>query len=123
MIDDLDVFQTKFVQCNNCGVIHKVTDVCKSEILQGREAMSSIISIDDIKLTLPPNLVTILQTHNVDLPTWEAAQFVYENKRWGEFVILTTDFEEGMKQGKFIRILGENLFKVEVFTREEYVKQ
>ena len=23
----------KIVQCNNCGVVHKITDLCKSEIL------------------------------------------------------------------------------------------
>ena len=27
---------TKYAQCNNCGVIHKVTDLCTSEIIPGR---------------------------------------------------------------------------------------
>ena len=39
----------KYSQCNNCGLVHKVVDICTSEIMQGKENMSSIISIDDIK--------------------------------------------------------------------------
>ena len=31
-IDKKDNVEPKNVQCNNCGVIHKVFDICKSEI-------------------------------------------------------------------------------------------
>lgn len=120
IIDDNDKVKVKFTQCNNCGIIHKVTDICKSEILHGKEFMSSIISIDDIKLTLQSKLIEILEMNDVDLPTWESAQFIYENKRWGEMIVLNTDTADGIKQGKFLTILGESLFKVDSFTRDEF---
>lgn len=123
IVDDSDRTQVKFAQCNNCGVIHKVTDVCKSEILSNREDMGTLMTIDEIKLGLPKNLASILEMNNADLPTWELASFIYENKRWGEVAVLTTDSESGVRSGKYIQILGESLFKVNSFSREEYAKR
>jgi len=122
VVDDDDKVKTKFAQCPNCGIVHKVVDICRSELLLNREAMSSIVTIDDIKISLPEVLVTILSANIADLPTWEAAQFIYENKQWGQFVVLNSDTEEGIKQGKYLMILGEKLFKIEQFTREEVIK-
>lgn len=119
VIDDGENVKVKFSQCNNCGVIHKVTDICTSEILSGKEEMGSIVSVEDIKSSLPNNLVDILERNNCDLPTWEQAQFILENKQWGNFVVLTVEEEAGIKQGKYVRIMSETFFKVEPFTREE----
>lgn len=122
VINDDDTFQVKFAQCNNCGVIHKVVDACKSEIIQSRETMGSLIRIEDIKPSLPANLVSILENNAADLPTWEAAAFIYENKQWGNYTVLNTDSDSGIRQGKYLQILGDNLFKVNTFIREEFVK-
>ena len=119
VIEDDNTVRVKFAQCNNCGVIHKVTDVCKSEILQTRESMSSLLTVNDIRTGLPANLVMILDTNVADLPTWEAAQFIYENKQWGSFTVLTVDTDSDTRQGKYLQILGENMFKVSTFSREE----
>lgn len=122
IINDDDTFQVKFAQCNNCGVIHKIIDACKSEIIQSRETMGSLIRIEDIKPSLPANLVSILENNSADLPTWEAAAFIFENKQWGNYTVLSTDSDSGVRQGKYLQILGENLFKVNTFIREEIVK-
>lgn len=119
VIDDDQNVKVKFAQCNNCGIIHKVTDICTSEILSGKEAMGSIVRVEDVKLSLPPNLSDILERNNCDLPTWEQAQFILENKQWGNFVVLAVEEEGGIKQGKYVRIMSETFFKVEPFTREE----
>lgn len=112
-----DKVNTKFSQCNNCGTIHKVTDICTSEIIQSKDFMNSLIKIEDIKPSLGQNFVSILESNQADLATWEAVQFIVENKKWGEFVVLTSDSEENDIIGKYIRILGENICKVESFTR------
>jgi hypothetical protein len=114
-----DVVKQKFVQCNNCGIIHKVTDICTSEIMQGKEGMSSIVSIEDIKISLHPNLVSILERNNCDLPTWEHAQYVIENKSWGDIIILATDVEGDVKSIKYVRILGEGMFKIDSHSRKD----
>jgi len=120
-IDDEDNVVVKFTQCNNCGLIHKVKDLCTSEILAGKENMSSIINLEDIKLSLPSTLVSILERNNCDISTWEQAQFILENKQWGNFVTLTQEEESGTRQGKYLRIMSETFFKIETFTREEQI--
>lgn len=122
VIEDDGTVRPKLVQCNNCGIVHKIVDVCKSNVVNGKEALASIVTIDEIKASLPPRLAEILTTNDVDLPTWEAAQFIIESKSWGQFVVLGTDVDENVRQGKYLRILGENMFKIEPFTRDEIVK-
>lgn len=114
-----DVVDPKYAQCNNCAVVHKVIDICKSEILNGKENMSSIISIEDIKVSLPQNLVNILERSEADLPSWEQAAFIFENKLWGEIVVLNQETDQNSIQGKYVRLLGESFFKVDTFVRKE----
>lgn len=116
-----DAVKQKFAQCNNCGLVHKVVDICTSEIMAGKEEMGSIVTIDDIKMGMNPNLSTILERHQCDLSTWEHAQYVMENKRWGDVVILTSDLEDNNRIIKYIRVIGENLFKVDSHIRQENV--
>ena len=123
VIDDNEIVKPKFVQCNNCGIIHKVTDICKSDIIQGRESMGSIRSIDDIKPAIPQALANILDANNADVPSWEMAEFILETEQWGLFVVLSVDTEGGTKQGKYVRILGKNMFKVDTFMIEEYARK
>jgi len=113
----------KQAQCNNCGVIHKITDICTSEIIPGKDSANSIIKIEDIRPSLHQNFVGILDANSADLSTWEATQFIVENKKWGEFVVLTSELEGEDIHGKYIRILGESFCKVEQFTRSVGVLQ
>ena len=121
VINDDNTVRPKFAQCNNCGIVHKVVDVCRSEVGQ-RETVGSILTPDEIKATLPQPLANALDANSVDQATWEYAKFVYDNKQWGTFVVLTTDEEDGMRQGKYVQILGENMFQIDTFEREEIVK-
>ena len=109
----------KYAQCNNCGVIHKVIDICRSEIMNGKEAMSSIVTIDDIRSSIAPPIIAALDRHNCDLPTWEHTKFIVENKRWGDVVILTTELEGNEKVIKYMRILGTGLLKIDSHIRKE----
>jgi hypothetical protein len=111
----------KIVQCNNCGIIHRVVDACRSEIVLNKESSSSLVTIDDIKLSLSEGIVGALEAADADLATWEAVKFVIDNKKWGDYVVLTAESTEGTRQGKYIRILSDRLYKVEVFSREELV--
>lgn len=122
IVNSDNVVTPRFAQCPHCGVIHKVTGICESEIVQGKESMTTLITIDDVKLSLPDKLVNVLEANGADLPTWEMAKFIYEKKRWSEFVVLRVEEESGLAQGKILRILGEKMFKVDQFTRNEVIK-
>lgn len=116
---DNDIIRHKFAQCNNCGIIHKVVDLCKSEILNGKENISSVPTINDLKQGLSEHINSVLESNSVDVATYEAVRFLLENKLWGDFVVLSSDVIDGLKQVKYIRIMGETLFKVDVATVEE----
>jgi hypothetical protein len=117
VIQEDETVKPRYSQCNNCGVVHKVVDVCKSEIVSGKENMNSLIKIEDIKPSLHPNFIGILESSQADLATWESVQFIVENKQWGQFAVLTNDSEGEEIHGKYIRILGESMCKVETFMR------
>ena len=121
VIGDDDTVVAKIVKCNNCGVLHRVTDICKSEFIHNKEGVKSVITKDDITLMLPDKMVSILNSYDADLPTWEQAQFIVDNNQWNSHIILTSDFIDGRTEGKLLRILGEKLYKIEPFFRNEYV--
>jgi hypothetical protein len=108
---------SKYAQCNNCGIIHRVIDFCTSEMVVGKENMNSIVKIEDIKCFLNPNFVTILEANSSDLATWECIKFIVENKRWGEFVVLTSEQDGEEINGKYMRILSDSLCQIETFNR------
>ena len=121
VIDDDDAVISKIVKCNNCGVLHRVTDICKSEFIHNMEDVKSVITKYDIALMLPEKMTSILDSYDVDLPTWEQAQFIVDNNQWNSHIILTLDFIDGRTEGKLLRILGEKFYKIEPFFRNEFV--
>lgn len=116
-----------YTQCNNCGVIHKVTEVATS-ILLGKEDMKSLQTIEDIELELPPQVVRQLKTNDCDLHVWQEARHILNHKLWGKFVVLSRERQEKTLPGepekvvgKALVILGDSLFKVETFEQTDEV--
>jgi hypothetical protein len=122
VVEDDDSVRQKHVQCNNCGAIHKVLDLGKSEILPGKDHMGSIVTVDDVKTNLPARITGVLERFNLDLPTWEQAQFIVDNQHWGSFVVVASDLEDGVRHGKVVRIFDEKTVKVESFSSENTLK-
>lgn len=106
----------KHAQCNNCGVIHRILDVGRTEIIMGREASASLVSISDVKLSLPTNIVSVLETYNVGLPTWEEVTWILENEAWGSYVVLASEEKDGLIEGKCLRFAGPGSIKIEPYT-------
>ena len=121
VVDDTDSFITKFAKCNNCGVIHKIVDACKSEIVHNVEDVSSILTIVDIKSSLTPDLISILEAHDCDISTWEHVKFIYENERWGDYTVLSRDKIDESSQIKILSIIDENKIKIESEIREDSI--
>ena len=121
IFDSNDTIEKKFAQCENCGVIHKVIDLCRSEILSGKDELISIMSIVDIKLSMPDKLSNMLETYNCDISTWEHVQFIIDSELWGESVAIKKDEHEDISSIKILEINGENKFKIKTVTRKEVI--
>lgn len=111
-IDDSDTVVPKFAQCNNCGVIHKIYDICKSEIITHKEDLKSIRTIDDLSLTLPTDVVRVLESYKCDLPSWEQAEFILNNEQWGTIITLMRDETEEETTGKALKIDGHSKISI-----------
>lgn len=120
IIDDDDNIKVKFSQCPNCGIVHKIVDICKSEIVQ-KEHLSSVLTINDIKISFPDKLIDVLEQYELDISKWEYIKFILENHKWGSFIVLASDTNSGYKQGKYLRIMSESVFLIEDFVREEFL--
>jgi hypothetical protein len=114
----------KFVQCNNCGIIHKIIGLCESEIIEKKEDSLSLITVDDIKPSLSKTIIDVLDINKCDVSVWEYVLFIIENKLWGSITKISneTDLKEGHTQGKYIQVLNENTVKVNQFVRDDVIK-
>lgn len=116
-IDETGSVIPSFAQCNNCGVVHRITEVGTSSILK-RDDLTSLPNLDEIKSGLPEKLISVLEKYDVELPTYQEVAFIFEHKMWGRMVILTKENLEGLMVGKYLMIIGETLWKVSGFEEE-----
>lgn len=116
-LDEYGLIIPSYAQCTNCGSIHKIIEVGKSSIIN-KEEMKSLPTIEDIKLNIPERLANVLIQSDVPLSTWQEVQFILENKLWGRMVVLAKEREEDSMFIKYMIILGENLFKVDTYERD-----
>tara|TARA_R110001592_G_scaffold188358_3_gene433517 strand:+ start:21236 stop:21697 length:462 start_codon:yes stop_codon:yes gene_type:complete len=114
VIDNSDTIEPKLAQCNNCGVIHNIIDLCKSEIVTNREELV-LLTKDDIKIMLPKPVIDLLENYNCDVPTWENALFILQEESWGEIIILERNKTEDGYDGKVLRFKGTNKYAIEPF--------
>jgi hypothetical protein len=114
IINEDGSIQPSFVSCPNCAAIHKIKEVNESVLIR-RETMPSIPTIDDIKTTVPEHYSNILASYECELPTWQELKFILENSIWGAKILLSRDEVEETITGKFLLVLGNDLYKVDSF--------
>jgi len=121
IIDDSDSCIAKHAKCNNCGVIHNVLDIGKSEILPGQET-GAVMEIDDAKLMVPDSIGNILTSYGCDIATWEHTLFLFENQDWGSYVILNREeTEAGDITGKRLYLKGPGIYRLEPYLNRRIV--
>tara|TARA_B100000683_G_C12308526_1_gene481291 strand:- start:335 stop:721 length:387 start_codon:yes stop_codon:yes gene_type:complete len=120
---DNDVVNPTYVQCNNCGAVHKVYDLCKSEIIVGRDELRTMTTIDEVKLGMSSDIVGLLEAYDCDLPTWQHVKFSIVNNLAGEKIILTRDIIEEETQGKVLTVKEDGTFLLENYINREYIDE
>lgn len=112
-------FIPHFAECNNCGAIHKVTEVFESTRVN-KETSPLLPKIEEIKLALPERLVKTLDSLKItEVHVWQEVQYLIEEKKMGK-VILSREVSDDKKTMifKVLLVLGENLFKVDTLEEE-----
>jgi hypothetical protein len=121
IIDESDTVVPKTVTCNNCGAAHRVIDICKSTIDTSREDSKTVRTIDDIKVSLPPDLSDVLKSYNCDVATYEHAEFIMDYEMWGDFIVLNRENTGEGVEGKILRFKSAQRFIIEPFLQRTVV--
>ena len=117
-----DTVIPKYVQCNNCNVVHKVYDLCKSEIVPGRDELRTVMTVDDMRYSVHSDLRDLLTVYKCDLPVWEHVKFCLEESLWGEKIVLTRDTVEDEITGKILTIVSRDRFTLENYISRETIE-
>lgn len=121
MIDDSETVIPKHASCNNCGVIHNVIDICKSEI-QGGQEVGAVMTKQDCGLMLPSGVKQVLETYGCEVPDWEHALFILQNEKWDDFIIVHREETEGGDlTGKILKFIGPGNYRLEPFLQKRIV--
>jgi hypothetical protein len=118
VIDESDTVVVKYANCNSCGAVHKVYDICKSEIMVGKDDIRSGLVIEDFKLSLPSQLYDLLSQYSREICDYEYAQFIIDNSLWEEKLVLSREDIEDHIQGKSLKFLGPERFRIESYTHK-----
>ena len=117
-LDEQGNVKPSYAQCNNCNIIHKVTEVGVSITLK-REELKSLPRKEEIKNTIPDWLSGLLENYGCELHVWQEAAFIFVNELWGRYIILSKEQEDNLILGKICQILGTSLYKIENFEEEK----
>ena len=122
IVNDDGSFKPSYAVCNHCGAVHRVTEVGVSTQLR-RETAPTVLTIPEIKLTLPEKLVELLLPYEreLDLPWWQELKFIYDNEKWGKTIVLAKERDDltGDVSGKYLLLAGKTLWKVDSFSTED----
>jgi len=104
----------KLAQCNHCQTIHKVYDICKSDIIRsGKDDHRTSISKEDISYQLSDKINNILRRYDCDISTWEQVLDYCENEYWQQKIVLNREIVEGKYHVKVLTLISEDKVKIE----------
>jgi hypothetical protein len=100
-LDESGSVKEKYVLCNNCDILHKVTEVNKSEIKWGSEGLKSLVATkEDIKFNFASQglneLINILEVNLIDISEWEYIDYLFENNIEGQVVLEKKEIDDNI---------------------------
>jgi hypothetical protein len=99
-----------------------VYDLCKSEIVTGKDELRSVSTKKEVGFSIPGDLRDLLETYGCDLPTWELIKFVLDEQRWGEKIILSHETVGDETTGKVLTVVSGDRFMLESYISRETIE-
>ena len=125
LIDEEGNVKEKYIACNNCGIIHRVYEVCKSEIKWGHEDDKSMIpDKDDIKFNLEAQgyekIVSIFEQNDLEICDWEILEYSLDNGIECDIVLNRVESDNNVII-KIISISSDGKFKLKKEIVQRYL--
>lgn len=112
-INEDDSVNEKYVMCDNCGIIHLVSEISTSKIMWGKENLKSlVVTIDDVKFNLQTKnmnqIIQLAEKNQLSVADWEMIEYMIESEQSGIVLLnkeeidnnIITQFIE-FNQGKY----------------------
>ena len=112
-IDKAGKIVPKYVNCNNCSQTHLVNEICHSEILLRNEDSVAVLTIEDVKVSLPMHISMILDDNECDITTYEQVSDIIENKDFPSEVIINRAIVDEEHHVKILIMNAINSIKIE----------
>ena len=110
---DNNSLEEKYVECNNCGVIHQVTNCNKSNILSDTTNYKSlVVNKEDLSYSLPSKYLDFLTKKEVEeIYIWEKINFLLENNI-SDTVLYRRSNVDNFVICEFIEVIDSDNFKL-----------
>ena len=108
-----DSMEEKYVECNNCGIIHQIVGLNKSNIISDTTNYKSlVVNKEDLSYNLPTKYLEFLTKKNIEeIYIWEKIYFLLENNI-NESVLYNKTKIENFVICEFIDVIDKNNFKL-----------
>ena len=83
--------------------------------------VNDILSKEDLKISMPESLYELLSSYDCADADFEHAEFILNNSEWGSFIVLKREEIEDHIQGKLVKFVSADKFKVESFSEKKEV--
>ena len=87
----------------------------------GKDEIRSKMSIEDFKFSLPSDLYDLLNHYEREIVDYEYSQFIIDNKQWDSTLVLSREELDDSTQGKILRFLEDQKFRIESYIHRETV--
>jgi hypothetical protein len=114
----------KYVKCNNCESVHKIYDICKSELLKNSDDYIDLVTtLDDLKYSLPADLIDLMSKNKlIDIADYEMALYFFENKINDRIIISRKNVGKDIVCKFLVFDEGKYSIKQQIFQGELNVK-
>ena len=102
----------KYVNCNNCGITHTVTEFCKAKIQKGKEDITSIRNIQEIEISLPEKLVKFLKQYKPTIDILEEIEDVFNNELFPRSLVIKREVVDESYNIKILNLINEERFTI-----------
>lgn len=110
---EAESLEEKYVECNNCGVIHQITNINKSNIISDTTKYKSlVVNKEDLSYSLPSKYLDFLTKKKVEeVYIWEKINFLLENNL-SELVLFNRSQIDNYIVCEFIEVIDKDNFKI-----------
>ncbi len=109
----------KYVKCNNCDAVHRVYDICKSELLKNSDDYVDLVTnLEDLKYTIPAELIEILSKNQMDIADYEMCSHLIETKGTDKIILSKKNIGQNVVCKFLIFTDGKFSVKQQTFQRD-----